>query len=244
MKQIEKRLGTTASKYGYLEALPECYDAYEKMPLLIFMHGFGEVGNGKEDLHKLTNTGLPQIIQSGRIPAGLENFIVLSLQSKTKSIPAANINAFIDYAAANYKVDPTRIYGTGLSGGSIALDGYIKAYNRLAAVVAIAGITSTKDIGLAPRTPTWFFHNQDDGTVSVKGSTGFYTSLTRAADITDTKITIYEKGGHNSWNKTYDLSGMNKGLLEFNFGTSYKKDVRPLDQYDISIYDWMLEYSK
>lgn len=242
MIQTERRLGTTAAKYGYLEALPDCYNPAAKYPLIIFIHGFGEIGNGSTDLYKVANTGLPMVIKSGKIPAGLDGFIVLSLQSKTKSIPASNINAFITYAIMAYSIDESRIYGTGLSGGGIALDGYIKAYDRLAAAIPISGYTSTTDLGLAPKTPTWFFHNQDDTTVKVAGSVNIYKKL--VALHVETKLTIYPDGGHNAWNKTYNLSGMNTGLLEFNFGTSYRKDVRPLDQFDISIYDWMLQFSK
>lgn len=243
MRQTERPLGTTASKYGYLEALPDCYNPAAKYPLIIFLHGHGEIGNGIADLQKVDNTGLPAILKTGKV-LELENFIILSIQSKTKSIPVTNINAFIDYAVKAYSVDENRIYGTGLSGGAIAADAYVKTCERFAAVVSIAGTTSTLNLGVAPNTPIWLFHGDADSVVSVNGSKNFYKALKANPATKEVKITIYPGVNHNSWDRTYNLSGMNTGSTEVNFGTSYRKDIRTIDQYDISIYEWFLKHAK
>lgn len=244
MMQIERPLKTTLAKYGYLQALPSTYGMLDKFPVIFFFHGYGIQGNGTTDLYKVATTGLAKLIASSKMPCEIDNFIVLSIQSPTQSISYKGIDAFINYAIQTYKIDEARMYGTGLSGGAIALDNYNKYYNRFAATVSISGNTSTKDLMMLPQTPIWFFHDSNDPTVGVNGSAMPYKALKANPSTVETKITIYDSIAHDAWDRTYDLTGFNKGLPEWNFGTSYKPDVRSLDQYNESIYFWMLKHSK
>ena len=96
---------------GYQEALPALYDSTtKKYPLLIFIHGIGELGNGVSDLWMAGNIGTPGLIKQAKFPANFSSkgknfsFIVVSPQFKTWP-SSDDINALIDYAISKYRID-------------------------------------------------------------------------------------------------------------------------------------------
>jgi dienelactone hydrolase len=72
--------GTTASPLGYDEYLPPDYGEGAPSPLLVFLHGFGESGDGSAgDLEHLLVTGIPALIGNNGWPAD-RPFVVLAPQ--------------------------------------------------------------------------------------------------------------------------------------------------------------------
>src|SRR5689334_7231850 len=61
---VEK--GTTSSAFGYYVYTPGNFDNKKSYPLLIFLHGKGERGNGTTELSKVLNTGIPKIIKDNK----------------------------------------------------------------------------------------------------------------------------------------------------------------------------------
>jgi poly(3-hydroxybutyrate) depolymerase len=53
---------------GYAEYLPPGYGDGKPRPLLLFFHGAGENGDGKEELEFLFATAIPKLIRSERWP--------------------------------------------------------------------------------------------------------------------------------------------------------------------------------
>src|SRR5690606_26245533 len=96
---------------NYLLYLPKNYEEQEAWPLLLFLHGAGERG---DDLELVKVHGPPKLIAQG-----MEfSFIVVSPQCpKEQSWEAYRLRALLDDLEKNYKVDPDRIYVTGLSMG-------------------------------------------------------------------------------------------------------------------------------
>ncbi|HYF32787.1 MAG TPA: T9SS type A sorting domain-containing protein [Chitinophagaceae bacterium] len=152
---------------GFLEYLPPGYTnpGPEVYPLIIYFHGVGEVGNGSSsDLCKLlsllsdgsdNNAGdvpLPERIERGELPSVTDggktyNYIVLSPQYNQYNYPgaypsAADVSAMIDYAVANYKVDISRIYLTGMSSGANMVMEYAATSLANAQRVAAIGMAS------------------------------------------------------------------------------------------------------
>src|SRR5262249_44189660 len=156
----------------YSEYLPSQYspgDAVTKWPLLIALHGLGEVGNGSTDLSKLlvSGTGLPGLIKAGQFPAH-DRFIVLAPQHTSQTVmPIAKIKAFLDFAKAHYHVDTKRMYLTGLSLGGRAVWDYLNAtntatgaYGEFSAATVMPGdgaYNNPLDCAKAGRTPLWAF---------------------------------------------------------------------------------------
>ncbi|WP_446219964.1 carboxylesterase family protein [Micromonospora sp. IBHARD004] len=72
--------GTTDAPLGYYEYLPPGYGGGEPSPLLVFLHGFGENGDGSAaQLGNLLATGIPGLISTNGWPSE-RPFVVLAPQ--------------------------------------------------------------------------------------------------------------------------------------------------------------------
>src|SRR5437016_4706424 len=89
MPEYKPKSLTTANGtfIGFYEFLPYDYATKpnKKYPLIIFLHGVGERGDGKKDLYLLLNQPMPKFIYQGANmtfegPNGPESFLVLCPQ--------------------------------------------------------------------------------------------------------------------------------------------------------------------
>jgi dienelactone hydrolase len=163
-------IGSTTSPMGFAEYLPPSYHATgAKSPLLVFLHGYGETGDGTpEAIENLLFGGIPRFIDVGGWSTD-RPFVVLSPQhveeapgfpfedcnascnmflqhERDHASPAFcttpdEVHAFLGYALAHYNVDPSRVYVTGLSCGGFGTWEYLAKYGDeyAAAAIPIAG---------------------------------------------------------------------------------------------------------
>jgi predicted esterase len=207
-------IGSTESAQGYYEYLPQGYETdNQDYPLLVFIHGLGENGNGDSQLDDLLATGIPKIIDDDEWDENWP-FLVLSPQNSSGGCTGSNqIFNFINFAKENYRVNPSRVYLTGLSCGAIGSWNYLRYHTneQIAAVVPIAGNGTGAFNGAGcelNRVPIWAFHGDNDGTVDVSGTTYPINNLLACTDPEplDTSMIIYPGVSHNSWQRTYDLN--------------------------------------
>ncbi|SMG41916.1 gliding motility-associated C-terminal domain-containing protein [Marivirga sericea] len=206
-----------ANDLGYLEYLPPGYSENTDLyPVIIFLHGSGERGNGSAgDLEKLKSNGPPKLIRDGHNMCfeynGVEEcFIVLSPQTSRWTFVGYEIIPFVDYAIDNYRIDPSRVYLTGLSMGG---EGTWKiAYsdenvpNRFAALSPIAGRgDQAKACKVAEdNTPVWLFHGDSDGAISYWQGRKPYLGMLDCNPDPVPIFTLYENVGHSgTWNRAY-----------------------------------------
>ena len=232
---------------GMYVSLPVDYNSNpgKKYPLLVFMHGIGERGNGTTDITKLAITGLPKYIKNGLFPSsfnvGGENFsfIVVCPQVKLATDLANNTKATIDYALANYRVDEQRVYLTGLSMGGMSSSLYAlwaKTYSeKLAALLVICPGVDSSYYGNNPagrqriknavdaNLPVWITTNSNDNVVTTWKQIAFADSLNRHKISPPTKLTVFQANGHDAWTKTYN--------------PAYKED-------GMNVYEWMLTHKR
>ena len=216
---------------GYVEYLPADYADDGLSPLLLFLHGSGESGNGTRlDLGKLTGAAIPYLINVDRWPDD-RPFVVLAPQHAegpgSWCFTPAEINSFLAFAVDHYDIDPKRVYVTGLSCGAIGLWSYLRVHadEVLAAAVPIAGygIGAFDQRGCAlGALPIWAFHGSDDANVVPRGDVYPMESLQACTDpkAVDARLTVYPGSGHDVWTRTYDMTS----------------------GYDI--YSWMLSHTK
>src|SRR4051812_46607271 len=111
---------------GFLQYKPAEYDRQPdtKYPLIIFLHGIGERGIGTTQLRNVTCCGLPRIVKLGNKMkftwnGKTETFIVIAPQCPKKygMWPTVFVDELIKYAKQNLRIDPNRIFLTGLSMG-------------------------------------------------------------------------------------------------------------------------------
>ncbi|HEY3403398.1 MAG TPA: alpha/beta hydrolase-fold protein [Ohtaekwangia sp.] len=251
-QHVAKLKGTTTAAFGYYIYLPAGYNTNTKSyPLLVFLHGKGERGNGTTDLGRVLNTGIPNLIKNNQWKGKTKYpMIVVSPQYHPVDGKGADNNwgeyhpeelkGFIEHVVNTYRINNKRIYLTGLShGGTGAIDYLMMqddATSHVAAAVPVAAYgygTPNITYYKANNTPIWIFVGQSDWS-NFTTCTNFITRYNAQIPIPDfkAKYTVYPGVGHESWTRTYNLSGMNT-------------TTNPLyNPYNMSIYDWMFQYKR
>jgi predicted peptidase len=216
---------------GYYQALPARYDSSsKKYPLILFIHGIGELGT---DLSKMLRAGLPRLINRKKFPSDFEvngehfSFVVVSPQFK--KWPTNNdVKSVLDYAVKKFRIDTSRIYVTGLSmGGGVTWEFNAQYGGSVAAIAPICG-GSYPDTKRAEKIasfdlPVWAFHNMDDQTVPVSFTVDYVNKINGFNPSVKAKYTLWPTGGHDSWTKAYDPATKDAGK---------------------NLYEWMLQYRR
>ena len=226
---------------GYYEALPSDYNSNptKKYPLLVFLHGMGEIGNGSASaLPMVLRNGPPKLIKEGKFPTAINvngqshSFIVISPQMNGTAFNPTLIQSLMDYITNRYRVDLSRIYLTGLSmGGGMTWDycGSTPGGTKMAAIVNICGNKPAYDgmVGGVAKAnlPVWAFHNSGDPTCPVSYTTEWIRKLNAYVPAMNPQArgTIFNASGHDAWTKAYD--------------PNYKEN-------NMNVYQWMLQYTR
>jgi predicted peptidase len=206
----------------YLLFLPKGYDpsADKRWPLILFLHGAGERGTNvwQVDVHGPAN----YIADHPDFP-----FILVSPQCPAYETWSSDVLlGLLDEVCAAHKVDPQRVYLTGLSLGGYGTWGLALAHpERFAAVAPICGGGSLGNVILAslgyttPQTklalkglPVWAFHGSKDNVVPPAESERMVKAL-KDLGAGEVKLTLYPEATHNSWAQTYSNPEFYEWLL-------------------------------
>jgi len=190
----------TTETLAYYLYFPKDYDIEKNksFPLLLFLHGGGEAGG---DLDMLQSNGPPKLIAEGHdFP-----FLILAPQN-----PHARqwwntraVKQLLDTIVKNNRVDPDRIYLTGLSrGGGAAWEMAVMYPDTFAAMAVVCGMAPlpyaswiNKDLAI------WVFHGTEDQSIPFSESLEMVKKLkSMGYNVT---FTPYEGVGHNAWVKAY-----------------------------------------
>lgn len=230
---------------GYIEYVPPGYNSTCKWPVIIFLHGDGEFGDGMTTgaLGAFYNMCLVNRISAKQWDAQ-KRFIVLAPQfSSYDDRSAANVNAFIQYAKANYKIDTKRIYLSAVSGGGVALGRYLNTYSggEAAAALPVACYVPPFDVKTVTKwkhVPTWLLCGAADSTVGVANVMAVYNNLITAGATVKPRVTLFTGLGHQGEVATDVYApATNTHATEKTYnGTT-------LMPYG-NIYDWLLQYHR
>jgi predicted peptidase len=202
---------------GYVEYLPPGYGDDSARPLLIFLHGSDENGDGSEEaLDPVFKLGVPRLIDNDEW-AEDRPFVVLMPQYGRDAAQecrlADAIADFLRFAVDHYEVDVSRVYLTGVSCGAIGAWDYLAAHQDevVAGAVLISGHATFafQDAGCAlGRVPVWAFHGAADDIVPQTDIVTPIKNLKACTDPppVDLRLTVYPEAGHDAWSRTYDLS--------------------------------------
>jgi predicted peptidase len=202
---------TEAGEVRYLLYVPPGYaKARKPWPLVLFLHGLGESG---QDLEKVKVHGPPKLVAAGNdFP-----FLCASPQcpkGKWWNSPdrLAGLVALLDHLQKTLRVDPDRVYVTGLSMGGFGTWALAtKEPKRFAAIAPICGGGDPEKAGRIAHLPAWVFHGGKDKVVPPHRSEAMVEAMKKAGG--DPKLTIYPDAGHDSWTRTYDNPDFWKWLL-------------------------------
>ncbi len=174
-----------------------------KLPLIIQLHGAGEVGNGGDDLCKVEVHGLANYFKTKDIDC-----ITVMPQCPSDSFWIAEIptvHELIMQVIASYPVDEKRIYLTGLSMGGYGTWNIACRYPSLFA--AIAPICGGGMVWKAPRVldmPIWAWHGTEDATVYPSETINMINAIRKVRpNDPEIKMTLVDGVGHDVWNKAY-----------------------------------------
>lgn len=221
---------TKAQIFGYLE-----YFKGEGLPLIVFVSGYSQGGNGGSELTRLNECAIPMLIKNGKWASiSGDRFNVVAVQETDNIINADLFHQFIKNMKALYKTET--VYLTGLSAGAITIWNYLERHaqdKEIKAVIPIAGNGNNAvkyNLQAVSEIPIWAFHGEKDDKPATKlgAQLNPIKTIRLHNPLAIAKITVYTGCGHNAWNKTYDLTGM--------------KSITTYDPYDVSIYDWLLKY--
>jgi predicted peptidase len=218
---------------GYYYSLPYYYNYTTKnYPLLLSLPGGGQLGNGTTDLPLLLNDGVAKLINDKIFPpnfnveGGNFSFIVLTPQFRT--YPSTDdVEVFINFAKAKFRIDSSRTYITGLSiGGEVAPDVAGTYPQQVSAVVPISGESRYPAIcaSLAKNNiPVWDFHDSGDTVINISESNNFIAWINSNNPPIPPKQTIFQGIQHDAWSTA--------------LSPSYKEN-------NMNVYEWMLQYKK
>jgi|MDTC01.1.fsa_nt_gb predicted esterase len=203
---------------------PKGCDAERKFPLVVFFHGSGERGtdnrnqaSGGSHMLNLFNA------TNGKTFDGKYQAFLLTPQCPTSdqwvnhdwgkgsyteedeppiSKPMASTLAILNQVIANYEVDTSRIYVTGLSmGGYGTWDALRRRPELFAAAMPLSGGGNKEQGATFKDIPVWSFHGSLDSTVPVSGADAMRDAIANAGGLMEyTRIEV----GHEGWGTFYD----------------------------------------
>ncbi len=197
----------------YVLFVPHDTTGDKAYPLILFLHGAGETGT---DGKKQAAVGLGPAIkaQEKTFP-----FIAVFPQSQDRTWNADSDDGLramriLGEVRKEYKVDPKRVYLTGLSmGGGGTWSLAVKHPDQWAAIAPICGVNGyRKQAGKIKDIPCWCFHGDADKAVNVGYSRRMVEALKTAGG--KPKYTEYPGVEHNSWDKAYGTKELFDWLLE------------------------------
>lgn len=217
---LDRTIRVEGREYRYQVYVPAAYATESAWPAILFLHGAGERG---DDGLLQTAVGLAPAIR--RTPERFSAIVVFPqapADSLWVGVPAEMALAALDRTLEEFRVDPARVYLTGLSMGGHGT--WYLAYrhpDRFAAVVPIcAWVVDFPDFrgsepvvprgdgpplpALADRltnTPIWIFHGEMDSVVPVAGSRGPAAAL--EAVSANVRYTEFLGMDHNVWDAVY-----------------------------------------
>jgi predicted peptidase len=211
--------------FKYRLMVPEGCDPKAKgegktWPLILFLHGAGERGTDNKAQLKYFPTDMASAESRAKFPCFL---LAPQCPAEKWWAPIARVEGglradfgpepghearaalmMLDKVIADFPVDRSRIYLTGLSmGGFGSWDLAPRFPERWAAVVPICGGGEPKSAARMKDIPIWVFHGGKDPVVPVDLSHKMVEALKAAGG--SPKYTEFPEAGHDSWTPGYRL---------------------------------------
>lgn len=206
--QQMSHLAPNASGYPYLLFVPATKPAAHSKgwPLLIFLHGSGERG---ADIEMVKVHGPPKLVSS---QPDFPFVTVSPLLEAGGKWDVAKLEAMLSQVRRKFRIDPARIYLTGLSLGGHGTWRWASTNPGLfAAIVPISGWGDPSVACTLKDLPVWAFHGAKDSVVPAEGSIGMVEAVNSCGG--NAKMTLYPDSGHDAWTQSYANPALYDWLL-------------------------------
>ena len=231
---------------GRLYVPPEAVsDPSTPRPLILFLHGAGEVGaDNLEQVDLNIDNLLAEAKQRGA-------FLYAPQTGTNWALPFYTnlVNTMLLRAVDEQNVDMNRLYVTGLSMGGGGTWNMLNRYPSLfAAGVPICGVAPAGDFAATNLVDqaVWAFHARDDGVVNAQHSRNRInailsagnaslpvypslqdgtTTLEFASPLLDVRYTEWPTGGHDVWHRVYSNEEMYDWMFSHTFAVPEPSSV-------------------
>ena len=208
--------GADGAKLGYRLLVPQNYDAAQKYPAVLFLHGAGERGTDNTAqlkhgaplfLKPDVREKYPCFVIAPQCPpeqkwSAVKGWSSAEAFSAEPTGPMQLALGALEALTKEYSIDPDRLYITGLSmGGYGTWDAITRAPTKWAAAIPICGGGDPVRIASAKNVPVWAFHGMNDQPVPVERSRELIAAL-KAAGGTPL-YSEYPYVAHDSWTIAY-----------------------------------------
>ena len=186
---------------GYYVFLPDDYSPEKKYPMIVFLHGAGERGNGRDELEKIKRNALPKYASEGKkFPC-----ILLCPQCPGRVVwnnIVFELKALIDKVAAEYNADMSRIAITGISmGGFGSWEMGLTFSNFFCAIAPVCSGGFSWRCSNLKNTPVWALHGDIDDIVPPRNSLEMVDSVNNNGGCA--KLTLFHNVGHECYDNAY-----------------------------------------
>ena len=184
------------SGYDYLLRVPPGYHLFSgKRPLLIYLHGSGEVGKQVTDLIQSDPSNWSQgYVRSSDYP-----FITVMPVSAQYGWDPDRLQVLVKELTSNrdrFTIDETRVYLTGYSMGGFGTFHTAEKYpNLFAAIAPVAGGGDIDKADQLAEIPIWAFHGDADSVVAYSGSKEMIDAIQECGN-TNIRLTTFHEAGH------------------------------------------------
>ena len=226
----------------YRMYVPERMNAERKYSFLLFLHGAGERGSDNERhitvnsniLTRIVNDTDPDhacIILAPQCPSDRQWVDTpwgngsYSVDAVPQSQQMSAVMKIVEQVTEEYKVDPDRMYITGISmGGYGTWDTIIRYPDTFAAAIPVCGAGDPTKASLIKDIPIRTYHSSDDGTVPVRGTREMVAALEEVGG--KVQYTEYTNAGHGAWEPAYN----DADLVDWLFEQRQAPSIQSVDQ--------------
>lgn len=240
--------------------LPDDYSPNKKYPVILFLHGAGELGvdNARHlyNLEKMFLNNADYISQAILLCPQTPEWWNLDRQYNGDGAGTlTSAMNLLEKIQKEYSCDKNRIYVTGLSMGGHGTWALLERYgNVFAAGVPLCGFGNTSNGAAFKDIPIRIYHGTADPTVSYNSSQQMYDSIIAAGG---NKVELFPLHGvlHDAWNYAYADRDLFKWLFSQNKAKGEVKYTPPdcfrvvdsngktvISDADIDMVDYALDY--
>lgn len=208
MTQTERVNGWRSAPNGFVEILPPGYDTSKKYPVMFWVHGQGELGDGSDKaLDKLQRTVVTWTKTND------VGFIILVVQYPYNGY---KITGFVRWALANYMgIDVGSMHMAGLSMGGYVIRDFIMEDSEVYRMFSTFTVMSSNLDGAVPfvdrivknKQRLWVHHGESDTNANQATAVSRFIRAGQKLDISRFIMTLYKAMGHAAWEEVYDSSG-------------------------------------
>lgn len=206
--------------------IPANYDATQKYPLVLFLHGAGERGEDNETQLRhtsclnLIDLAHPAFFLAPQCPTG-KQWVDTPWAEGSYSLAevpiSENLQLALDAVEAvreEFSIDPARLYISGMSmGGYGSWNALMQRPGLFAAAVIVCGGGDPLQTTHFQGTGIWAFHAAGDAVVPAHASRDMIQALWAAGQHPN--YTEYTDASHNSWDRAYQTPGLTEWLYSF-----------------------------